>query len=223
MSSSFGIRGGIMVAGNVDFTGAVNATANIVSDGQLMIGAATGQAIRAGFLTSLDSSVNISLGAGTIDLSVSGGSFGVSQLTGNSGTALPSAGNINVVGSGSVNVTGSGSTLTITSSASSLQWLDEASNFTASSFKGYFCTAGLTMLMPPSPSQGDVVSMIADTASAIVLRANTGQRIRIGASISSMAGTATDNGIGNSVTLIFRSADSTWISQGAAQGTFNFT
>lgn len=38
---------------------------------------------------------------------------GVTELTGNSGTALPVAGNINIVGGDTVNVTGSGSTLTI--------------------------------------------------------------------------------------------------------------
>jgi hypothetical protein len=48
------------------------------------------------------------------------GAAGLTKLTGNSGTAIESAGNINVLGTGAINITGSGDTLTVSTSATTL-------------------------------------------------------------------------------------------------------
>lgn len=58
---------------NLDFTGNNPVTPQIVADGQLLIGSAVFPNIRAGSLASADGSVVITVGAGTIDLSVTGG------------------------------------------------------------------------------------------------------------------------------------------------------
>jgi len=100
-------------------------------------------------------------------------------------------------------------------------WSDQAVSFNAAVGNGYFITAALTATLPGSPSEGDTISFIADTAGSFVIQANTGQSIRFGAAISSVAGTATDSSIGDSVTLVFRSATSTWISLTGPQGTWS--
>jgi hypothetical protein len=91
-------------------------------------------------------------------------------------------------------------------------WTDEATSFSAASGNGYFCTAALTATLPASPSQGDVINIAVDTASAVVIQANTGQTIRLGNITSTTAGTATSSAIGDSLQLVYRSANSEWFS-----------
>ena len=91
-------------------------------------------------------------------------------------------------------------------------WTDEATNFSAVAGNGYFITANATATMPASPSQGQTIAFAVDAAvTTLTITANTGQVIRIGAAVSASAGTATNNARGDSVTLVFRSADNAWI------------
>ncbi len=76
--------------------------------------------------------------------------------------------------------------------------------------QGYFCTAATTLTLPAAPSQGDIVIVYADTAAAVVVTANAGQAIRLGSTISAVAGTATSSAIGDSLTLRFRAANLVW-------------
>lgn len=100
-------------ANNVNFNGPGNKSPTVTADGQLMIGSAVSPNIRIGNLTSSNSSITITNGAGTIDLTVGAGSGAILTLTGNTGGARsPTAGNINTFGSGSITIVGSGSTLT---------------------------------------------------------------------------------------------------------------
>ena len=91
-------------------------------------------------------------------------------------------------------------------------WIDQATGTTLVKNTGYFVTAATTQTLPASPSQGDVVKVVADTTGAIVVTANTGQTIRIGNLTSSVAGTMTSTLRGDSLELVFRSSTSTWIS-----------
>ena len=100
-----------------------------------------------------------------------------------------------------------------------LTWTDQATSFTAAAYNGYFATAALTATLPTSPSEGQTITIYADTGSSVVVQAATGQTIRIGASASSSGGTATSATQGNSVTLVYRSASTTWNSP-ASQGTW---
>ena len=68
-----GFDNNTVYADNVDFRGVSPVAPQIVSDGQLLIGSTAAPHIRAGILTSTDLSITITRGAGTIDLSASGG------------------------------------------------------------------------------------------------------------------------------------------------------
>lgn len=107
--------------------------------------------------------------------------------------------------------------------ASSTQWNDEGSGFSAVAGNGYFLTATATSLLPSSPAQGTTISFVVDTPSILTIQANTGQFIRVGASISSSAGTCANKAIGDSITLVYRASDTTWFSLSGPQGTWIVT
>ena len=133
----------------------------------------------------------------------------------NSGTATSVANTLNVLGAGGTTTAGSGNTVTITTVTGGMTWTDEAAGFTADANNGYFCTAALTALLPAIPSQGNVVQIICDTASAVVVQANAGQMIRIGAELSSSGGTATSTAQGDNLNLVYRASGATWIALSA--------
>lgn len=145
-----------------------------------------------------------------------GGSGSVLTLTGNSGGAVGpnGSGNINLIGSGGITITGNPgtNTLTVTGTTSSIAWTDEATSFLAVSGSAYFASAALTMTLPASPIQGDVVILAADTSGTVVAQANTGQTIQLGGAATSSGGTATSSVKGNSLYLVYRAADTEWFS-----------
>ncbi len=100
----------IVQCNNVDFTGNPQAAAQVTLNGQLLIGSTVAPHIRVSTLTA-GSGITITNGNGTITLA-SGGSVPI-QFTGNSGVAVPAAGNLNVITANTtVRFVGSGSTLT---------------------------------------------------------------------------------------------------------------
>lgn len=103
------------------------------TNGQLPIGS-TGADPVLGAITSSDSSITIANGAGTISLTVTGGSTVGKTITGDSGGALsPTAGNWNILATGGFTTAGSGSTLTIKPSgwtAGSVVFASGANTFT---------------------------------------------------------------------------------------------
>ncbi len=98
-------------------------------------------------------------------------------------------------------------------------WTDQSTSASAVANHGYFATAALTLTLPASPSQGDLIRVVADTASAVVVDAPAGQFIRIGNVVSASGGTATSSTLGNSLTLFYRASSLTWVST-AVQGTW---
>lgn len=106
--------GSVMYALNVDFTGnsLTGGTAQITTNGQLLIGSTSVPNIKVGTLTSPNGTIAIGYSAPNITLDVSGTTV-LETLTGNSGGPIsPTAGNINTLGSGSITIVGAGSTLT---------------------------------------------------------------------------------------------------------------
>ena len=130
-------------------------------------------------------------------------------ITGDSGGALaPTAGNWNILGGPGVTTSGSGSTLTI----NSVVFTDRAVSASVTSDSGSFCTAaGVTLTLPSSPAQGELLQFVCTTADTLILQAPASTTIRIGSLVSSSAGTATSTLIGDSVTLRYQAAGSTWI------------
>lgn len=127
----------------------------------------------------------------------------------------------------------SGSVLTSTGASSlptwqpisggGLIWSDQSGAFNAVSGHGYFISAASVPTLPGSPSEGDTIAFIVDTASACTITGNTGQKIRIGTALSAAAGTAASTAIGDSVTLVYRTTGTTWFSKGAPEGTWTVT
>ncbi len=82
------------------------------SNGQVLLGSTAADPVFA-TLTSSDSSISFTTGAGSLSLQVASGTGVVKTITGDTGGALsPTAGNINTLGTGSITIAGSGSTLT---------------------------------------------------------------------------------------------------------------
>lgn len=110
-----GFDNDVMYADNVDFTGGSPVTGKVTTNGQLLIGSTASPNIRVGSLTSLDGSVTITTGAGTIDLAASVASS--TTYTADSGSATPAADNLNVLGGTGLSTSGAGDTLTINADA----------------------------------------------------------------------------------------------------------
>lgn len=201
-----GFDNDVMFANNVDFTGGSPVTGKVTTDGQILIGATASPNIRVGTITSGDSSITVTPGAGTLALSVAGGATVGKTITGDAGGALaPTAGNWNIVGGPGVTTSGSGSTLTINSTV-----FTDTAAATLAVDNGYFATAAGTYPLPATALQGELLTVICDTSGAVVLDAPALNFIRLGNQISSSGGTITSTAIGDSVTLRYRASSLTW-------------
>lgn len=131
-------------------------------------------------------------------------------ITGDSGGALsPTGGNWNILGLSGSKTSGSGSTLTIKSPP----YADStATTLTVNS--GTFATAAGAYVLPAAPAVGDLVEIVCITT-GIVVTANTGQEIQIGADVSSSAGTATNSAKGDCLCLRYRATDTAWYATSA--------
>lgn len=106
---------------NADYSNALNGTGasttgELLTNGQLWIGSTALNAgsthINVGTFTSPDSSITFGYSSPNITATVTGGTTSVIKLTGNSGTANPTAGNINVItANATVKFVGAASTL----------------------------------------------------------------------------------------------------------------
>lgn len=149
---------------------------------------------------------------------VSTSGTGIGQtITGDSGGALsPTAGNWNILGGPGVTTSGSGSTLTI----NSVVFTDQGGSTSVTSDSGSFATAAITLTLPATPAQGELVHFVCTTASALIVDAPSTHLIRIGVLVSSAGGTATSTAIGDSLSLRYRAADTTWYAVAAPVGTW---
>lgn len=200
--------GSVMYALNVDFTGnsLTSGSAQITQNGQLLIGSAALPNIQVGTLVSPLGTLTIGYVSPNITIDVSGGAVAVEHITGDSGGQLnPVSNNFNIFGRSGSKTSGSGATLTIKSPP----YQDQGSSTTVTLNSGSFATAAITLTLPASAglADGDLFEFICTTASALIIQAVGSQKIRIGNQLSSAAGTATSNAIGNSVSLRFRASD----------------
>ncbi|HZY25507.1 MAG TPA: hypothetical protein VFE71_06745 [Bacteroidales bacterium] len=116
-----------------------------------------------------------------------------------------------------------GNTTIATTTSAIGTWIDEAISFSPVAGNGYFVTATATATLPASPSQGDTIAFDVDgVGSLLTIKANTGQIIRLGKTASAAAGTAVNNFQGDSLTLVYRAADTTWQSISSI-GTWSIT
>lgn len=205
-------------SGQVTITGAQVATgtigANVIRTDSLAANSLTIEIQRTTSAAATDSTLNgvshFDSARFTVDANgfVSLNGSGVAQtITGDSGGALsPTAGNWNILGGPGVTTSGSGSTLTI----NSVVFTDQGGSTSVTSDSGSFATAAITLTTPGTPAQGEELVFVCTSASALVIDAASTHLIRIGSLVSSAGGTATSTAIGDSLTLRYRSSDTTW-------------
>lgn len=190
---------GVIVGGG---SGAFTAT-NAGTNGQVLI-ASTGNDPAFATLTSSGGTITFTPGSNSLNLEAGGGSIANTYAT-DSGNAVPAAGILNVLGGPGVTTSGSGSTITINSTV--------FTNTTATTMavdNGYFATAAGTYNLPATAAQGELITIVCDTAGAVVVDAPALNFIRIGSLITSSGGTATSTSIGDSLTLRYRLSTLTW-------------
>lgn len=145
--------------------------------------------------------------AGNPTISLTGGGIAAEHLTGDSGGQINTDGsnNFNILGLSGSKTSGSGSTLTVKSPPFS----QVGASATSALNTGEFVTAAVTRTLPASAglADGDLFIYVCTTAGALIVQSVTAQKIRIGNTITSAAGSATSTAIGDSLTLRFDATD----------------
>lgn len=118
-----------------------------------------------------------------------------------------------------------------TPTSTNMIWTEEAVSFAAVANNGYFVTGTATVTLPASPLQGDTVIIQDDTAAGVItIVSGNGGQIRVGTNISAVTtGSVSTSALvpstsnqGNSITLTYRSADTTWHAR-ALEGNWTVT
>jgi hypothetical protein len=124
-----------------------------------------------------------------------------------SGTALPAAGVLNILGGPGVTTSAAGNTITV----NSVIWSNAAAPVTVLSDSGTFDVVGVTITLPAAPVQGEECRVIS-VASPTVIQAAGVQTIQLGNVVSSAGGTCTGTDVGDSVVLVYFVAFDRWYS-----------
>ncbi len=210
----------VMFCLNMDFTDTLgdhfNHVGNFTAAGDLAIGTglttpsqeiAVGHLVGLGGITIGYSTPNITIdGAGVVDTLV---------IDADSGSASPSSGVLNILGSTGITTSASGDTVTISVSGSGLTWNTISANQTLAVNNGYFCTGGgvLSLLLPAVSAVGDTIEVYLDGSTGFQITQGAGQDIKFGAQVSSagIAGSITSTGQGDGITMTCRTANLRWV------------
>lgn len=114
-----------------------------------------------------------------------------------------------------ISVTNGAGSITIAATTGAPTWINQGTSTTIAVNTNYFATGAATLTLPASPAQGDTIEIDVDTASTVILQANTGQVIRLGNTVSSTAGTMTNSAQGDAITLTYRATGTTWHGRGS--------
>lgn len=118
-----------------------------------------------------------------------------------SGVAHFDSGNFSVDANGFVSLLG----------GAGFVWTDVSGAFSPLKNNGYFITGTATGTLPASPAQGDTIQFFVDHASQVLtIDAPGTQIIRMGTLVTSAGGTATSTQQGDSIELVYRSANTCW-------------
>lgn len=193
----------VLFAKNVDFRGVQPVVAQMTINGQLLIGSSVEPFIRAAVPTSSNGSVTITAGPGTLDFVAT---TAVANYVTNSGAATPSGGNLLIVGGPGITTSASSNAITV----NNLIFTDRGTSTAVLTNTGSFSTAAITLTLPATVSNGDMVSFVASTANVLVLQLPGAQVANVGNVATSAGGTITSTAKGDSLTLRYQTSSNDW-------------
>lgn len=127
------------------------------------------------------------------------------------GTSTPAAATL-TAGAG-ISITNGNNSITIAASGAGFTWSNIAVNTNAVAENGYRATAALTLTLPNGPADGVTIKIQVKTASAVIVAAQGSGTIRMGPTIGAAAGSATSTGIGQTIELVYDTANTNWCAQ----------
>jgi len=127
------------------------------------------------------------------------------------GTSTPAAATL-TAGAG-ISITNGNNSITIAASGAGFTWSNIAVNTNAVAENGYRATAALTLTLPNGPADGVTIKIQVKTASAVIVAAQGSDTIRMGPTIGAAAGSATSTGIGQTIELVYDTANTNWCAQ----------
>lgn len=129
------------------------------------------------------------------------------------GSAIPVANTLNVLGDGStISTTGSGSTITISAGGT---WNVISSSQALVRRESYICVApggALSLSLPVTSSVGDLIEVTLDGATSFTITQGAGQQIRMGSlsTTAGVGGSLTSTAQGDTVRMVCSVADLKW-------------
>jgi hypothetical protein len=150
--------------------------------------------------------------AGLISVAGGGGSI---QFVENTGSAVPSAGIVNVLGGSGIQTSGSGNTITITATGSGVTWQAISASQTLAPENGYFCVSpggALSLALPAVSTLGNEIIVSLDGATSFTITQGAGQSIKFGSSVTTtgVGGSLGSTQQGDTVVLVCSVANLRW-------------
>lgn len=130
-----------------------------------------------------------------------------------SGTAIPAANILNVLGGTNTQTSGSGNTIIIKVINDGFTWSEKNADFNAAIQNGYFCNAALTVTLPASGglTLGNTLIIYNDSPNnTVVVQAGAGELIQVGDQTTAPGGSVSDSKQGSILELVFKPSDLTW-------------
>ena len=151
-------------------------------------------------------------GTSTLTIETAGGLATI--YTCNTGTATPSAGNLNVLGTAGATTTGSGNTITIKTEGT-VAWNVISASQTLAINNGYICVGGgaLSLALPVVSTLGDTIRVALNGSTSFTITQAAGQQIKVSGSTSTLgvSGSVASTGSGDTIELVCQVANTIWI------------